>query len=179
MKKRLLHRILVVICILSVSMNIVSYVRNDAFKKKNLLITYTCLGNISAILGDYKHDIESRNLTNNLDRLLEGEFWKLDLVLDNLNTLFGTPVEGRYSSIFISLMQQKKACDDEDFIIILAQYQEIFDEALLRLSNEVVANANENEEHIKRPNSALSAYQIAHILNNSLAQIGDSNMNQE
>lgn len=108
MKKRLLHRVLVVICILSVSMNIVSYVRNDAFKNKNLLITYTCLGNISVILDDYKHDIESRNQTNDLDQLLEGEFWKLDLVLNNLNTLFGTPVEGRYSSIFIDLMQQKR-----------------------------------------------------------------------
>lgn len=177
MNRKLFQKVLIGICILSISMNIFSYIRKDTLKEKHLIATQMCLKNISILLSDYKENIKNTNPTSNGEHLLADEFWKLDQILDDFSILFGTSIEEQFGFISYELFQQRKSYRTEEFLHLVTSYQEIIDEAYRKLSIEEMIEVSEGEKRVLTPNNSLCAHEIAHILNDSLLRMRKISIN--
>ncbi|ACV61841.1 hypothetical protein Dtox_0951 [Desulfofarcimen acetoxidans DSM 771] len=178
MKKHSLLIVLAIICLISISINVLSVVNYNNAKKSFLYDTYSHLANISKLLDNMAYSISNDDVMINYNlSTLERECIQLDdsirglsalsphnitsYKFENFNKMISSAITANYNS-------PEKAIND------ITQHKERIQELIRKLSPKEEISDNEYGELSLTPNYSLSVKQIINSINDTLANVPPS-----
>lgn len=179
MKKPSLFIALIIISIISISLNVLSVVNYNNAKKIFIFDTYSHLANISKLLDNMKYftsndkDMINYNLSN-----LERECIQLDDSIHGLNTLSPhntTPYKFDDFYKMISSIITANANSPKKAINDITQYKEKIQELITKLSPQGKLSDNGYGDLSLIPDYSLSVKQIISSVNDTLANMPKAN----
>lgn len=177
MKKRLLFIGLAIMCIISISINVLSAINNNHAKKEFVNGTYHHLVNISKILENMTSSLESNDTDskdNNLS-ILERECIQLDDSIYGLSALSSHYTTSSYKfEDFNRVISSVIAANDnspEKIMNSILTYKDQIQELLKKLSPHEVLIFDEYGVLTVAPNYSLGIKQIINLVSDTLANM--------
>lgn len=174
MKKRLLFIILAIICLISISVNVLSGVNYNNAKKTFFFDTYSHLVNISKLLDNMAYSLSNDNamINDNLSTL-EQECIRLDDSIRGLTALSPHNVPSHKFEDFNKLISNTVTANGntEKTINDITQYKEKMQELLKKLSPQEKLSDNGYGDLSITPNYSLNIKQIINLINDILSDI--------
>lgn len=173
MKKQLLFNILIILCLISISVNVLLGVKYNNAKKSIFFWTYGQLVNVSKVLDSLEYSLSTDNsLVNYNLSLLEQECIKLDDSISGLAALSPNNMTYWFKD-FNRLISRTVTTngDTEKTKNDIIQYREKILELLKKLSPGEKLNDDGYGDLYITPNYSLSIKQIINLISDTLSDI--------